>query len=135
MGLRLSKLMVIVVILVILAPFVINPWEPIDRNEASQEKAKTNIAALDTALEMYKVHNGTHPTTEQGLYALIESPVGAKNWKGPYLKKRKILKDPWDNDFVYLSPGIHGAFNITSYGADGTPEGEGFKGDIHNWEI
>jgi general secretion pathway protein G len=57
-------------------------------------------------------------------------------WKeGGYLEKRKVPKDPWKNDFLYLSPGVHADFDIISYGADGVPGGEGEDQDVNSWEI
>ena len=43
-------------------------------------------------------------------------------------------KDPWENEFVYLSPGVNGDFDLTSYAKDGQPGGEGEDADINNWE-
>jgi general secretion pathway protein G len=90
-------------------------------------------------LKLYKLDNGVYPSTEQGLDALINPPETGnvpKNWpKGGYLEKGKVPKDPWQNDFVYLSPGVHGDFDILSYGADGVPGGEDENKDINSWEI
>jgi general secretion pathway protein G len=36
---------------------------------------------------------------------------------------------------VYLSPGLHGDYDIISYGADGAPGGEGIDADINSWDI
>jgi general secretion pathway protein G len=58
----------------------------------------------------------------------------AKSPKTP-LEKGKVPKDPWGNDFVYLSPGLKGDFDIISYGLDGVPGGEEENKDINNWEI
>jgi general secretion pathway protein G len=93
---------------------------------------------MATALKLYKLDNGAYPTTEQGLQALVEAPSSGnipKNWrKGGYLEKGKVPKDPWGNDFVYLSPGIHDDFDIISYGADGASGGEDTNADINSWE-
>jgi general secretion pathway protein G len=88
---------------------------------------------------MYKLDNGAYPTTDQGLKALVEAPTAGnlpKNWRqGGYLEKGKVPKDPWSNDFIYICPGKHGDFDLSSYGADGEPGGEGKNKDINNWEI
>jgi general secretion pathway protein G len=107
---------------------------------AKRVKAKMDIATFETALKMYKLDNGVYPSTEQGLAALIEKPetgVIPKRWReGGYLEKRKISKDPWRNDFVYISPGVHSDFDLISYGTDGVPGGEGEDNqDINNWDI
>ena len=44
-------------------------------------------------------------------------------------------KDPWGNEFIYLSPGVHGDYDLVSHGADGVPGGEGKDKDINSWEI
>lgn len=138
-GFTLIELMVVVIILGILALYI-GPKIMGEPEKAKRVKAKMDIATLETALKMYKLDNGVYPTTEQGLQALVEAPqtgVTPKNWrKGGYLEKNKVMKDPWGNDFVYISPGVHGDFDITSYGLDGVPGGESDEGkDINNWEI
>ena len=137
-GFTLIELMVVVVILAILAGLII-PRFMGETDKAKQAKAKMQIESLESALKMYKLDNGSYPTTEQGLKALVETPtVGnlPKNWRqGGYLEKGKVPKDPWDNEYVYVSPGSHGDFDLSSLGADGEPGGEGFDKDINNWEI
>ena len=80
-----------------------------------------------------------YPTTEQGLQALVEKPETGnvpKKWKDcGYLEKSRVPKDPWGNEFIYLSPGLKGDFDIISYGLDGVPGGEKENEDINNWEI
>jgi general secretion pathway protein G len=134
-GFTLIELMVVIVILGILATLIVpNIMDAPD--DAKIAKAKVDISAIETALKMYKLQNGNYPSTEQGLMALVERPETAKNWKeGGYLEKGKLPKDPWGNDYIYLSPGVQGSFDIISYGADGVPEGEGKNKDINNWEL
>jgi general secretion pathway protein G len=137
-GFTLIELMVVIVILGILAGLIVP--RIMDRpDEAKQMKARMQIESLETALKLYKLDNGGYPTTEQGLQALVEPPQTGnvpENWKkGGYLEKGRVPKDPWGNEFVYLSPGVQGEFDIVSYGADGVPEGEGANQDINSWEI
>lgn len=137
-GFTLIELMVVIVILGILAGLIV-PRIMSRPGEAKQMKAKIQIESLETALKLYKLDNGVYPSTEQGLLALVEPPETGdvpKNWKsGGYLEKGKVPKDPWGNDFIYLSPGVNGEYDITSYGADGVPDGEGENEDISNWNI
>ena len=88
---------------------------------------------------MYKLDNGSFPSTEQGLQSLVEPPTIGKlprKWKaGGYLEKRKIPKDPWENEYIYLAPGNHGSFDLMSYGDDGELGGENKDKDINNWEL
>ncbi len=71
--------------------------------------------------------------------ALIEKPTtepAASNWsENGYLDKKKMPKDPWNREYIYLSPGVHEEFDILSYGADGAPGGEGKNADIKSWEM
>ena len=137
-GFTLIELMVVIVILGFLAALTI-PRFMGESDKAKQGVAKTQIVSLETALKMYKLDNGSYPTTEQGLKALVEAPTTGnlpKNWrKGGYLEKGKVPKDPWKNDFIYISPGSHGDFDLSSLGADGESGGEEFDKDINNWEI
>jgi general secretion pathway protein G len=136
-GFTLIELMVVIVILGILAGLIV-PRIMGRPDEARRAKARIQIESIETALKLYKLDNGNYPTTEQGLQALVEPPaVGTplKNWRqGGYLEKGKVPKDPWDNDFIYLSPGAHGDYDLTCRGADGEPGGEGKNKDVNSWE-
>ena len=136
-GFTLIELMVVIVILGILAGLIV-PRIMGEPDKAKRIKARVQIESIATALKMYKLDNGKYPTTEQGLQALVEKPSSGdipKKWrKGGYLDKGKVPKDPWKNDFVFLSPGIHDDFDLISYGADGTSGGEEENADINSWE-
>lgn len=136
-GFSLIELMVVIVILGILAGMIM-PKLMGRTDDAKGVKANVDMASLDTALKLYKLDNGEYPTTEQGLRALIEPPEkedGTENWKkGGYLEKQALPKDPWGREFIYLSPGAHGDYDIISYGADGVPGGEDKNKDIKSWE-
>ncbi|MCI5167778.1 MAG: type II secretion system protein GspG [Candidatus Electrothrix sp. GM3_4] len=130
--------MVVIVILGILAGMIVP--KIMDRpEEARRTKASIDIGALSQALKMYKLDNGKYPTTDQGLQALVEAPSAgqlAKKWRnGGYLDKIKVPTDPWENDFIYISPGIHGSFDLMSYGPDNEPGGEEMDADINSWEM
>lgn len=137
-GFTLIELMVVIVILGILVSFIA-PRLMGRPDEAKQVKARVQMESLETAIKLYKLDSGIYPSTEQGLQALVDEPQTGtlpKKWrKGGYLEKGKVPKDPWGNEFVYLSPGVHGDYDIISYGADGVPGGEEFDKDINSWEI
>lgn len=137
-GFTLIELMVVIVILGLLAGIIL-PRFMGESDKARQGAARAQIALLETALKMYKLDNGNYPTTEQGLKALVEAPsVGnlPKSWRqGGYLEKGKVPKDPWGNEFIYISPGSHSDFDLIALGKDGEAGGEGFDKDINNWEI
>ena len=136
-GFSFIELMVVVIILGILAGAII-PRYMDKTDKAKAVKAKVDISAIETSLKMYKLDNGMYPTSEQGLVALVEKPSTdpvPRNWseKG-YFEKSSLPKDPWGNEYMYLSPGIHNDYDIVSYGADGAAGGEGINKDITSWE-
>jgi general secretion pathway protein G len=137
-GFTLIEIMVVIIILGILATLIAPRL--MDRpEEAKQIKARIQIASLETALKLYKLDNGMYPDTEQGLQALVEKPetgqTSGKWRKGGYLEKGRVPRDPWKNEFIYLSPGMHGDYDIISYGADGVPSGEDKNKDINSWDL
>ena len=135
-GFTLIEILVVVVILGILASIIV-PKIMKRPEEARRTKAKIDIKAIETALNLYRLDNGAYPSTEQGLEALVTKPTTGiipKNWKEEaYLDK--VPKDPWKNPFVYLSPGLHKEFDLESYGADGVDGGEGKDADVENWNL
>ncbi|MBN2383794.1 type II secretion system major pseudopilin GspG [bacterium] len=138
-GFTLVEIMVVVVILAVLAGLVL-PRIMERPEEARRTKARMQIEQLEGALKLFKLDNGFYPSTEQGLVALVMQPtVGRipKNWKeGGYLEKGIIPIDPWGNQFVYISPGIHNLeYDIESYGPDGEDGGENENKDIESWNI
>lgn len=136
-GFTLIEMIVVIFILGLLATYVA-PKIIGKTDDAKIVKAKADIQSFQTALDMYKLDNSSYPTTEQGLAALVEKPASGNvtRWReGGYLTKRKITKDPWGNDYVYVSPGSNGDVDLSSYGADGIPGGEGNDKDINNWDI
>lgn len=135
-GFTLIEILVVVVILGILASIII-PKIMTRPEEAKRIKAKMDIKAIETALNLYRLDNDVYPSTEQGLEALVTKPttgVIPRNWKEDgYLDK--VPKDPWGNLYVYLSPGVNKEFDLESYGTDGVDGGEGKDADIENWDL
>lgn len=133
-GFTLIEVLVVVVILSILATVVVlNVADAPD--EGRLAKARADIRMMESALEMYRLHNHAYPSTDQGLQALVSRPSGqpeARNWKpGGYVKQ--LQKDPWGRDYIYLNPGTRGVFDLYTLGRDGQPGGEGIDADIGNW--
>jgi len=135
-GFTLIEIMVVIVILGILAALVV-PNIMGRPDEARISAARSDIQAISNALNLYKLDNYNYPSTDQGLQALITKPVGspeAKNWN-PDGYLAKLPKDGWANEYLYLSPGGHGRFDLYSLGADGREGGEGVDQDIVSWEV
>ncbi|MEN9559598.1 MAG: hypothetical protein RLZZ502_809 [Pseudomonadota bacterium] len=101
-------------------------------DQAKAKAAKIEIEQMGQALDLFKLEVGRYPNSNEGLQALITAPGGVSNWSGPYLKKAgAVPKDPWNNEYRYLSPGANNRpYDIVSLGADGKEGGEGANKDI-----
>lgn len=136
-GFTLIEILVVVVIIGILIGLVApNILGRVD--EARVTAARADINTFSQALDMYRLDNHNYPSTEQGLEALVKKPSGspeAKNWNpSGYLKGGKLPVDPWGREYLYLSPGAHGPFDLYSLGADGKEGGSGYDADVVSWE-
>lgn len=138
LGMTLIEIMVVVTILGILATIVtVNVLDRLDQAKVSA--AVTQMKNLEAGLDEFRRDNGFYPSTEQGLMALIEKPsIGREARRYPrngYLKGSQVPRDPWDCDFNYYSPGLHGnPYEIVSLGADCAEGGEDTDADIQSWE-
>ncbi|PWJ15791.1 type II secretion system major pseudopilin GspG [Jannaschia seohaensis] len=133
-GFSLLELMVVVVILSILA-LVIVP-RVIDRpDQARAARAQSDIAAISSALELYRLDNLRYPTTEQGLSALVTrpstDPIPPNYAASGYLDRLPV--DPWGTPYQYLFPGVRGPYDVFTYGADGVTGGTGANADLGSW--
>lgn len=130
-GFTLLEIMVVVAIIGLLAAVIVP--NVIGQGEAAKvDLAKANMGKIVQQLDLYKFNNGSYPTTEEGLNGLVERPQSARKWpEGGYLPKVPV--DPWNNEYVYISPGVDGPFDLFSLGADGAEGGEGTDADI-NWK-
>lgn len=134
-GVTLIEMMVVLVIIAIVAAIVV-PNVVGRPDEARASVAQTDIRAIGSSLELYRLDNQSYPTTSQGLDALVErptSPPEPRNWvAGGYLSA--VPMDPWGNAYLYRSPGDNNAgFDLVSLGSDGAPGGDGTAADIsHN---
>jgi len=130
-GFTLLELLVVVAIIGLLAGYV-GPRFFGQMGKAEVKTARAQIAALEKALDHYRLDIGRYPSTEQGLAALVKKPAGEAKWAGPYLQK-DVPPDPWGKAFIYKAPGEHGDFDLSSHGRDGRPGGSGEDADITNW--
>ncbi len=131
-GFTLIELLVVLVIIGLLGAIVAPRF--IGKGEQAKPKiARQQIEMLGTALDTYKLDVGDYPA---GLNLLIETTEDdMSKWDGPYLKKRVIPKDPWNNEYVYKYPGENSEYDLSSYGKDGEEGGEGLDRDINSWEV
>lgn len=130
-GFTLVELLVVLAILALLAGLV-GPQVLNQLGGAKSQSASVQIRDLEQALEIYHLDVGRFPNNEEGLQALVRQPSGVSGWNGPYLRRGELPEDPWGNAYEYRFPGERGQFDIISYGADGTPGGEGESADVTN---
>jgi general secretion pathway protein G len=131
-GFTLMELLVVLAILGLLMSLV----GPQVLNQLGGAKTKTagiQIKDLEQALEMYKLDVGRFPSSQEGLVSLVNKPANAMGWNGPYLKSDVPL-DPWNREYHYKYPGEKGELDIYTYGANGSPGGDGEDSDVGNWK-
>ena len=130
-GFTLVELLLVLVILAVLAVVVVPKFTGRSL-QAKITAAKTDIANLEVAFDMFEVDCSRYPTTEEGIQVLIQQPSNLPEWKGPYLKKRGIPRDPWQRPYVFRCPGQHNTdgYDLYCLGPDGQ---EGGGDDIANW--
>lgn len=135
-GFTLVEIMVVVIIIGLLAGIVVpNVMDNLDK--ANVQKARADFSSLQTALKLYRIDNFNYPTTEQGLEALVTkssiAPVPRNFKTSGYIDN--LNKDPWGNDYQYMSPADDGReYDIYSLGADGVSGGEGQNADVSVWD-
>ncbi len=132
-GFTLIELLVVLAIIGLLAGLV-GPQVIKHLGESKTKTAKLQIEELASALDMYRLDAGRYPNPEEGLGALVEQPASSAYWNGPYLRKKKMPLDPWNNAYHYVIPGEHGKFDIFSLGADNAEGGEGEDQDVTSWD-
>ncbi|OGT05338.1 MAG: type II secretion system protein GspG [Gallionellales bacterium RIFCSPLOWO2_12_FULL_59_22] len=131
-GFTLIELLVVLVILGLLAslagPKVMNYL-----GGAKSDSAKLQVEEFGASLDLFKLETGRYPSSQEGLQALVQAPSGLTGWNGPYLKKKTVPKDPWGNEYRYVSPGQHGSYDLSSLGADNREGGDGENKDLTSW--
>lgn len=130
-GFSLLELLVVLVIIGLLVGYV-GPRYFSQLGKSESKVARSQIDALEKALDHYRLDTGRYPSTEQGLAALTTAPPGEPKWQGPYLAKALPL-DPWGNTYQYRSPGQRREVDLWSHGRDGQPGGSGDAADVTNW--
>ena len=134
-GVTFVEVLVVMIILALIAGIVGTQLFG-EAEKAKASATKIQIKSLEAALDLYRLHNSTYPSTEQGLQALLTKPeVGRipNSWQGPYLKANSVPTDSWKNPFVYISDGR--TVEITSLGADGAEGGDDLNADISNKQL
>lgn len=137
-GFSLMEILIALTIIGILGAVVLSNFGG-EVTKARYTKIKADFQTLESALMRYYNDNGFYPTTDQGLQALVQkpdtNPEPTSYPRGGYISK--LQKDPWGNDYLYLSPAEYGEgdYEIISLGAQGQEGGEGQAADVANWNI
>ena len=129
-GFSLIELLVVIGILAVIAA-IVAPNLLGKADDANVNAARVQIEQVAAAVDLYRLETGRYP---ESLDDMVTQPADNPRWKGPYLRKKSMLNDPWHNPLQYAYPGQHGKFDLYSYGPDGRPGGEGGDADIGNWE-
>lgn len=119
-GMTLIEVMVVLVILGMIAGLVAQAVLP-RLEEAKIKTAKTQMEVISLALDNYRLDVDRYPDS---LQELVES--SAEGWKGPYLRKKKVPLDPWNEPYVYEITEDGEDFRLSSTG--------GGKEPINSWE-
>ncbi len=133
-GFTLIEILIVTTIIALIVAFAASRiFGGSDKAKASLTKAR--ISGLAGTLDLYKLDVGKYPTTQEGLRALVQAPGGTSKWNGPYERNEDNIKDAWNNELTYRSPGDQNRpYEIISLGADAKDGGDGANKDIHSWE-
>ncbi len=114
-GLTLIELLVVMVILGLFSTIVYQAFFP-KVDQAKDQTTRTQMDIIALALDSYRLDVGEYPAS---LGELLQS--SSSRWKGPYLQKGRVPKDPWGNDYVYQVKDEGRDFDLFSTG-DGKKE-------------
>ena len=128
-GFTLTEILIVVIIIgfiaSLIAPNLLGRFE-----RSKEEIAKTQIEMLSSCVQSFYLDVGRCP---QSMQELIQS--ADEKWRGPYLAKQIVPKDPWGRDYMYKCPGEHGVFDIYSLGPEGKPGSDANSGErtLKSW--
>jgi general secretion pathway protein G len=133
-GVTLIEMLIVILLIGLVSAIVaINVLQYFDRGRT--EKARTDIAQLESVLELFRIDYGRYPSLEEGLAALSSPPAreaGPAAERGAAYLRGALPNDPWGRPYAYVVPGANAAYEIYSLGADGAEGGEGADADIRS---
>ena len=132
-GFTLLELLVVLVVMGLVSA-IVAPQVMSLLSGAKSKSAALQIEALTHAISFYQLDTGDIPQGAPGLEALLKAPKEAVRWRGPYVRKRQSLTDPWGRPYQYRVPGLHGPYDLFTLGADGKEGGTGDDADVGNWD-
>ena len=93
---------------------------------------QTQAKQIKASLGMMQMDIGRYPTEEEGLALLVQPGSLGAVWRGPYMDG-SVPVDAWGRPFSYTPPAANDVYaspRVMSFGADGTPGGDGLNADI-----
>ena len=120
----LLEIMLVVSIIVILLGVAISRIGDPGGMVKSEVAVKSDIQGITSQLRLYESINGFLPTTEQGLQALVTQPSTEPRPTRWYQLFKKVPKDPYGSNYIYLCPGRKNpnGFDLYSAGPDRKPD-------------
>jgi general secretion pathway protein G len=131
-GFTLLELLVVLVILGLLAA-IATPQVMNYLSSAKVDAARLQVKNLGTNLELFRLDQGRYPTQDEGLIALVVRPATLDHWRGPFVKQKESLIDPWGSPYKYRVPGEHGEYDLWSGGPPGGSGSSGEVQSVQNW--
>lgn len=114
-GMTLVEIMVVITIIGLITAAVAVAVMP-KLVEARQERARSDIKAIENAADLYKLKKGRYPTT-------LDELVKTENLN-------EMPLDPWGNGYLFVLEGNKPL--VKSKGGDGKEGGDGEDSDISN---
>ena len=87
------------------------------QDKAYRQSARAQVGLFTSAIDRYRFDMNAYPGS---LDDLVEKPGDSKSaerWGGPYLNKKSLPLDPWDNEYRY--EGDDDSYRVWSTGPDG----------------
>jgi len=128
----LLEIMLVVMIIALLAGSAIYLMRG-NVDQAKEVRANSDVQAIQTQLQFYEVQNGSLPSTEQGLKALVERPSGEPQPRKWRQLMPELPLDPWGTPYQYRNPSVRSkrdSYDVFSCGKDKKPDNDD---DIGNW--
>jgi general secretion pathway protein G len=90
---------------------------------ARDTRVRADLQGITMQLKLYESMNGFYPTSEQGLQALVVQPDTDPRPTRWYQLYKEVPKDPWQTDYIYVSPGVKNpnGYDLYSAGPDRKP--------------
>jgi general secretion pathway protein G len=126
-GITVLELMVVLVIMGLVGVVAtVQVTQQLDR--AKVDVAILQLRQIQGDLELFRIDTGRYPTAEEGLTVLLADTGSTDGWRGPYVRSKQQLVDPWGQVISIRSDS--GSTAIVSTGADGKRGGSGTSSDI-----